>query len=336
MIRLVLIFILLIPFSGCRQPIAGNGTARPSVFNFGRAGQSGVFGRSANSSNSFFNRNRTTQIQTNTPEEYQEYSALASQINSLNQQVGSFDSDNQQLFSEIAGLKQKLQVANDYNNQIRQQLADNSVQFQQLQLEKQGLEQQLANAQTQVGSLQANNQNSQYTQQSNDRFASNNAGTPSQLIGGATVRANNSLLQKFSAIQIAGGQARMDGDVIRVEFPSDNIFSPGTYQIRSEQMNTVRNIATTIRQYFPSQIIGVEAHWDGTQLNPPTTTHHQLTATQSLAVFNQLLQFGLPADQLFTMAMGSNRPRYPQNNLGGVSPNRRIEIVIYPESFNGT
>ena len=129
----------------------------------------------------------------------------------------------------------------------------------------------------------------------------------------------------------------MDGDVIRVEFPSDVVFTPGTYQIRPDQMNTLRNIATTIRQYFPSQIIGVEAHWDGTQLNPPTTTHHQLTATQSLAVFNQLIQYGLPADQLFTMALGSNRPRHPQSNLGGgVSPNRRIEIVIYPESFNGT
>ena len=129
----------------------------------------------------------------------------------------------------------------------------------------------------------------------------------------------------------------MDGDVIRVEFPSDVVFTPGTYQIRPDQMNTLRNIATTIRQYFPSQIIGVEAHWDGTQLNPPTTTHHQLTATQSLAVFNQLIQYGLPADQLFTMALGSNRPRHPQSNLGGgFSPNRRIEIVIYPESFNGT
>ena len=175
-----------------------------------------------------------------------------------------------------------------------------------------------------------------YTQQSNERFASSNSESPTQLLGAATVRANNSLLQKFSAIRIPGGEARMDGDVIRVEFPSDNIFTPGTYQIRPDQMNTVRNIATTIRQYFPSQIVGIEAHWDGTQLNPPTTTHHQLTATQSLSVFNQLVQFGLPADQLFTMAMGSNRPRHSQGNLGGVSPNRRVEIVIYPETYNGT
>lgn len=331
MIRLVLIISLLIPLvAGCRQGATGTTAARPSAFDFSRWSPNALFGRSPNRSQGYVDRNGQYQIEAGGPEEFKEYSALAQQINSLNQQVGSFDSDNQQLYSEIAGLKQKLQVANDYNNQIRQQLTDNSYQFQQLQSEKQNLEQQLAEARAQVSN------GSQYTQQPNERFASNRSGTPTQLLGGATVRANNSLLQKLSAIRIPGGQARMDGDVIRVEFPSDNIFTPGTYQIRPEQTNTVRNIATTIRQYFPSQIIGVEAHWDGTQLNPPTTTHHQLTATQALAVFNQLVQMGLPADQLFTMAMGSNRPRHPQNNVGGVSPNRRIEIVIYPETYNGT
>lgn len=328
MIRLVLIFSLLLPFAaGCRQPAAGTSSARPGAFDFSRFNPARIFGRGANGSDAYADRNRQFQLDAQDPEEFKEYSALAQQINTLNQQVGSFDSDNQQLYAEIAGLKQKLQVANDYNNQIRQQLADNSYQFQQLQSENQSLQQQLADSRAQGPA-------GQYTQQSNDRFASSNhLSTPSQLLGTATVRANNSLLQKLSAIRIPGGQARMDGDVIRVEFPSDNIFTPGTYQIRPEQINTVRNIATTIRQYFPSQIIGVEAHWDGTQLNPPTTTHHQLTATQALSVFNQLVQSGLPADQLFTMAMGSNRPRHAQNNVGGASANRRIEIVIYPETF---
>ena len=207
--RLVLIIIVLIPLAaGCRQPIGSAYNNRPRLVNFGNTGQNGgVFARSANSSNSFFNRNRnqSTQIQTQTPEEYQQYSELAQQINSLNQQVGSTDSDNQQLYAEIAGLKQKLQVANDYNNQIRQQLADNSVQFQQLQTERQSYEQQLIAAQSRA---QANQQFAQAQQaqipqnpiQTSDRFASNNIAAPTQLIGGATVRANNSLLQKLSAI----------------------------------------------------------------------------------------------------------------------------------------
>ena len=137
-------------------------------------------------------------------------------------------------------------------------------------------------------------------------------------------------------INIQGGQARMDGDVIRIEFPSDTMFVPGTYQIQPAQAPVLQSLVRTIRQDFPRQIIGIEAHWDGTPLNPPGTTDHQLTATQALAVFNNLLRLGLPSDQIFTMAMGSNRPRHPRSNQNGISPNRRIEIVVYPERYDGS
>ena len=165
-------------------------------------------------------------------------------------------------------------------------------------------------------------------------FSGNNV--PSRFAGGATIRANNSLMQRLSAIQIPGGQARMDGDVIRIEFPSDRMFVPGTYQIQPAQLPVMQNIVTTIRQNFPKQIIGIEAHWDNTPLNPPTTTHHQLTATQALSVFDNLVRLGLPNNQMFTMAMASNRPRHPTGMAGGVSPNRRIELVIYPETYDGS
>ncbi|MEM9411899.1 MAG: OmpA family protein, partial [Planctomycetota bacterium] len=302
-------------------PLGGNG--QPATL-FGQ-NQNGFFNspRTASNNNSFFgglNRRNPRQIQTNTPREFQEYSQLSQEIQSLNQRLGSFDSDNQQLVTEIASLKQKLQVASDYNNQIKQQLADTSVQFQQMQVQKQNVEQQLADAMQQV--------------QNNQQLASMSGNAPTGLLGAATVRSNNSLLQKLSSIRIPGGQARMDGDVIRVEFPSDNLFNPGTYNIRADQNVTMRNIVTTISNSFPNQIIGIEAHWDGTPLNPPTTTHHQLTATQSIAVFNRLVQQGLSANQLFTMAMGSNRPRHPNSNINGISPNRRVEIVIYPEKYN--
>ena len=322
------LIVLSLATSGCRQRVG------VSAQNSGIFGQNSIFSRSNRtaSSTSIFGRgsNDSRQIQTNTPQEFQEYSQLSQEINTLNSRLGSFDTDNQQLVSEIATLKQKLQVASDYNNQIKQQLADTSAQFQQIQVDKQSVEQQLAQS-LQENQLQAQNINQLNQSQ---QFASTTGGAPSRLIGGATVRANNSLLNKLSQIQIPGGQARMDGDVIRIEFPTDALFTPNTYRIRPEQANTVRNIVSTIRNSFPNQIIGIEAHWDGTPLTSPGDTHHSLTATQSLAVFNQLAQLGLPAGQLFTMAMGSNRPRHPVSGGPGGNPNRRIEIVIYPERFN--
>ena len=152
--------------------------------------------------------------------------------------------------------------------------------------------------------------------------------------GSATIRANNGLMQKLNSINIPGGDARMDGDIIRIEFPTDRLFTSGSYRIQTSQLPVLQNIASTIRESFPRQIVGIEAHWDGTPLNPPGTTDHQLTATQSLAVFDELVRLGLPARQLFTMAMASNRPRHQQRQVAGVSPNRRIELVIYPESYD--
>lgn len=348
---------------GCRQPgFQGTQTNRP-LFGWG-SGQGSWFNRTASNQNAASNAQRPSiwgqspfsrngqnrfaqnnanrlQIQTNSPQEYQQYTQLAQELDSLNQQVGSFDSDNQQLHIEVAGLKQKLQVANDYNNQLKQQITDNTTQLQQFQFEKQTIEQQLANAQL------ALNQSQQQIAAQTDQLRQNEiqgrfeyantggGGVPSRQLGGATLRANNSLMQKISQIQIPGGQARMDGDVIRIEFPSDRLFALGSYKVHPSQASTLQSLANTIQQHFPRQIIGIEAHWDGSQLNPATVSHHQLTATQALSIFDTLKQIGLPAAQIFTMGMGSNRPRHPQGTAGGISPNRRIEVVIYPESYNG-
>jgi flagellar motor protein MotB len=253
----------------------------------------------------------------------------------------ALDSDNQLLNTELASLKQRLQLANDYSQTLKQQLADSARQIQQFGGQNQSASQQLAAAQQRIRQLEGQVELAAQNARSNagrDRFASAgfNGNSPAQLPTSATLRANNSLLQKMNAINIPGGRARMDGDVVRIEFPSDKMFAPGSYQIQPAQLPALQGIVGTIRQSFPKQIVGIEAHWDGTPLNPATTTHHQLTATQALSVFDRLVAMGVPRTQLFTMAMGSNRPRYDQRPTQGLSPNRRIELVIYPETFDGT
>lgn len=342
-IYLLVVVVLVAPFAGCRQPVTNPGQQQ-SFFN-----RPAIFGQRAfgqgQSTGGMFAQQQPLQIQTRTPQEYEAYANLSSQINELNQRVGAFDVDNQQLHTEIAGLQQKLQLANEYNQTLKQQLADTSGQVQQIQMEKVAIEQQYANTQVQMQQLnqrtqfqndQFNQQRQQFEAQQREQFAQYQNNRPPTRLAGATIRANNSLMSSLNNINIPGGHARMDGDVIRIEFPTDTMFVPGTYQIQPAQAPLLQNIVRTVRQSFPQQIIGVEAHWDGTPLNPPGTTDHQLTATQALAVFNELLRLGLPPDQIFTMAMGSNRPRHPRGNRGGISPNRRIEIVVYPERYDGS
>jgi len=333
--------------SGCRQP-AANGLfgltqgTRPTLFNFGGGNTNqttggGLFGGLAGNSTQPTNGNAIG-IQTTTQEQYQQFSAMAEQLRIANQRLAAYDADNQQLNTELAASTQKIQLANQYSQTLKDQLGDTADQIRVAQNERQSALQQLASTRLQ---LQQANQNQQRLAQQNSKPAperlasySSASGANTRLAGGATLRANNSLLNSLSRIQIPGGEARMDGDVIRIEFPSDQLFVPGTYRIQPSRQPMLRNLVGTIEQNFPNQIVGIEAHWDGTPLSPAGTSDHQLTATQSLAMFDQLVSSGLPRRQMFTMAMASNRPRHSAGGLGGVNPNRRIEVVIYPEAWN--
>ena len=234
---------------------------------------------------------------------------LAQQIEQLRERVGRFDSDNHDLQTVIASLQQKLQVSNDMNLQLRGQLKETTARLEQAVTAQQQAEQQ---------AQQANSSAAQFTQ-----------------FNGATVRANNGLMSKLPDLTGQGVKARMDGDVIRIEIPTEQMFVSGTYQISSSANSNLSMIVSSIRRSFSHQIVGVEAHWDGTPIEPATISEHQLTATQALAVFNHLKQAGIPEQQMFTMALGSNRPRY-QAGAGNPIQNRRVEIVIYPETYDGT
>ena len=331
---------------GCRQPAANglfgvNQSPRPTLFNFGNNGATqnqggGLFGGLAGNQAGAGNQG-TIGIQTTSQEQYQQYSAMAEQLRIANQRLAAYDSDNQQLNTELAASNQKIQLANQYSQTLKDQLGDTADQIRLAQNERQSALQQLASMRLQL--QQANQNQQRLAQQSNQgpgqlASFSNASGSNARLAGGATIRANNSLMNSLSRIQIPGGEARMDGDVIRIEFPSDQVFVPGTYRIQPSRQPMLRNLVGTIEQTFPNQIVGIEAHWDGTPLSPAGTSDHQLTATQSLAMFDQLVGSGLPRRQMFTMAMASNRPRHPAGTVGGVNPNRRIEIVIYPETWN--
>ncbi len=300
-LRLVVIGLVAAAIAGCQRPMFPTQTG----------GQNPMLGAGSGGA-SMFQRLPNGQAQYATQQQGEQIGQLSKQLSDMSQQMGRFDTDNQGLHGQIAALQQKLDGANNYNYQLKQQLRDSTVQLQQYQQSKGQLEQQLAGSQLQAQQSQTANRPGPY-----------------QFAGSATIHANNSLMAKLNEVQAAGVKATMDGDVIRVEFPADQLFAPGTYQIQASQQMLLNNLSSAIRQHFPQQFVGVEAHWDNSQIQGSTNSLQQLTATQSLAVLNHLTQSGMPNQQLFTVGMGANRPRYPNN----APQNRRVEIVIYPETF---
>lgn len=327
----VVVLTVVLLSAGCRQPTGG---AQVGQSGTGLFGQSGPFAANSQQHSSFVGNQMVNGDQAN-----QAYGALAGEAQRLKQSVGAFDLDNESLNIEVAALQRKLQLANQYGQTLKTQLADTSSRVQRSDMERQSALERLAATEAKYQQMAKNglpNASGNSGQSAQRQVGFGGGAVPSQFAGGATIRANNSLRQLVSEIQIPGSQIRMDGDVIRIEIPTDRLFVPGTYQIQPAQLPLLQDISSTLRQSFGKKMIGIEAHWDNTLLNPPTTTHHQLTTTQALSVLDQMVRLGVPKGQLFTMAMAGNRPKYPQGVSNGVSPNRRIEFVIYPETVDGT
>jgi flagellar motor protein MotB len=129
--------------------------------------------------------------------------------------------------------------------------------------------------------------------------------------------------------------AEQDGEVIRIVVPADRLFQPGTAQLQPQAAATLDPIAGQLRSVFSRQRIGIEGYTDNAPLYGGTAaTPHQLASAQTAAVLDLLTRrSGMPPQQLFTVAQGANNPRQSNDTAAGRAANRRIELVIYPDTF---
>jgi len=231
---------------------------------------------------------------------------MVAQLQDLNARLRRFDADNTELHAEVARLQQQINVTDEEKALLKEQLADASRRLQSAEMARVETDRKLE-------ALQASH----------------------TFRGGASISANNSLTEALQLVEIGGLSVRQDGDVIRVELPSDGLFEPGTTQISQAGAAQLDQVAAAIRRHYPRQIVGVEAHLDSQSATGQAYSAHQLTATQALAVVHQLARAGgIPERQLFSMGLGANRPRFSNGDAAGQARNRRVDIVVYPESFD--
>ena len=227
--------------------------------------------------------------------------ANIAQIQQLQQRLAQLDASNQDMHAQSA----RVEIVKEENGLLRKQLADMARQVQTEQAARKEVDQRLAGHQASMRQR-----------------------------GSATISANNSVLDKLQVADIPGFKVDQDGDVIRIQLPSDEIFTPGTAQLKLGASEILSRVATAIAQNYAKQIVGIEGHTDNTPL-ALGVSHHQLTVSQSLAVFQQLTSGGnLSTTQLFVMGNGANHPRFSNGDSDGRKKNRRIELVIYPETVN--
>ncbi len=94
-------------------------------------------------------------------------------------------------------------------------------------------------------------------------------------------------------------------------------------------------MAAAIAKSYTKQLIVIEGHTDNSAaLAAQPGGSHQLAAGQAHMVLDYLVSQGrLSPSQVSTMAFGSHRPRFSNATPQGPQRNRRIELVIYPDSM---
>ncbi len=238
-------------------------------------------------------------------------------LESVRRRALEMDSDNRDLQKQLAQTEQQSRLYEDQLKVMKQQLSETASRLSDAIQAQQQMQQE---ADHQVAALQANLQRQATLQKRS----------------GATIRANSSAQPMASAIQIAGLNVRQDGDVVRIELPSDQMFLPGTATLSPTSTQSIAQVANAISKYYPRQKVGIEAHWDNTKTEGTAWRNsHQLSAAQAYAVFEQLSSIHhLNPRQLLVVGHGPNYPVATNNSPTGQQRNRRVEIVIYPDQYD--
>ncbi|QDV47208.1 Outer membrane porin F precursor [Stieleria neptunia] len=229
-----------------------------------------------------------------------------SRMAELNRRVQLLDDNNRQLHTQLAQSEQQAQVYREELNLVRKQLAD-------------------TNQRLETASIAA--------REAENKVRGFQAST--QMRGGASIQPNTNLSRLASQLNLGGLPVQQDGDRIRIAIPSDQLFAPGTAQLIQQSAQVLDPVAAQLRSLFPRQRIGIEGYTD----NVPATAggsaaSHQLASAQASAVLDMLTRrAGMPLGQFFIVAQGANRPLQPNASAAGRAANRRIELVIYPETF---
>ena len=231
--------------------------------------------------------------------------AIAQQTQQYQQRAASLDRDNQELESLLAQSRQQAQLLEEQIRATQAQLRDTSDRLATVQADND----QLRNRTTALAaSVQTRSQ--------------------------AEIRANNSLLRSLSIANLPGINVRQDGDVIRIELPADQLFNLGTTQLKPGADGLLRSVAADIAHNYPQQMIGIEGHADGSPMTSPQfPTDQHLTVAQTMSVYDLFTRTaGMPARQLFVVGHGGSHPIVSNATDAGRARNRRIEVVIYPET----
>ena len=238
----------------------------------------------------------------------QQNAMLAQRNTELQTRASTLDHDNQELETMLAQTRQQSRILEDQTAALKAQLSGATSQLARVKMD---YDETSKKAQTLTASMQRR--------------------------AGATITANNSLEDRLPAVNIPGVEARIDGDVIRLELPGARLFESGNARLLPQGTSFIDQVAAEVARAYPYQIIGIEGHTDSDPIaSGKWASNHQLSVARAMAVYDYIVSRGrLYPGQLFVVGHGANHPVVSNGTAAGKERNRRVEFVIYPERVPG-
>lgn len=162
------------------------------------------------------------------------------------------------------------------------------------------------------------------------------AGTAPAMAAAQPLAASPAAMQSAMAqLALPDIESRFDGNVVRIEVPSDRLFENGSASLLPGGAALLTQVSSEVARVYPGHFIGIEGHCDTEPLQSTSWgSPHQLTAARASSVFDFFTsRTSLRQGQLFLVAHGSNHPVVSNATAAGRTRNRRIELVVYAETI---
>ncbi len=148
-------------------------------------------------------------------------------------------------------------------------------------------------------------------------------------VGGAI---GNQLDKQQAALEqdIGGSGARIinTGERLIVSLPEAITFATESAAVRPDIQDDIFAIARNLQQ-FPNNTVQVIGHTDNTGTDAFNQT---LSERRASAVTNLLISGGVPSSRLVSFGMGERQPVASNSTPEGRQANRRVEIIITPNT----
>ena len=121
-------------------------------------------------------------------------------------------------------------------------------------------------------------------------------------------------------------EVHRDGDILRLEIPSQVTFAVGKSEIRAQLYPMLSTLAKVVAEYSKTMVVIIGHTDDSGSLQ----TNMQLSQQRADAVKSYLLSQQLDERRLETHGEGPNYPLLPNSTAANRASNRRVEILLAP------